>query len=367
MFWSRRIAGACLLSVSSLWLSACASISSAGRISYTAQASDPLAAYPLTGDTLPVLDPSIIRQGGTYYAFSTDVAGFAASGNIPIHCSADKINWSRCGSVFPHGMPAWISRQLSGVTGLWAPDISYFNGEYHLYYNASTLYTQRTVIGLATNTTLDPADPAYKWLDRGVVLHSKDGDDYNALDPNIFIDSDGQIWLTFGSYWSGIKQRQINPATGMLLASNPARYNLATRPGVPDDAVEGASLVHHGNYYYLFVSLDHCCTASTSTDNYKQAVGRSTSPHGPFVDQQGTPMMKGGGTILLRGDSAWNAPGGGTAYLDPDNGESLLIFHAQNLHEGGTPHVWLKNLAWQNGWPVLTDISSASVVAARQP
>jgi arabinan endo-1,5-alpha-L-arabinosidase len=360
MYPFRRIAGACLLSVSGLCLSACASFSSVGRISYAAQASDPLATYPLTGDTLPVLDPSIIRQGDTYYAFSTDVTGFKSSGNLPIHCSPDKIHWTRCGSVFPNGIPRWIPRRLSGVTGLWAPDISYFNGEYHLYYNASTLYTQRTVIGLVTNTTLDSTDPAYKWIDRGVVLQSKNGDDFNALDPNVFIDADGQIWLTFGSYWSGIKQRQVDPASGMLLASNPTRYNLATRPGVRDDAIEGASLVRHGNYYYLFVSMDHCCTASTATDDYKQAVGRSTSPHGPFVDENGTPMMKGGGTILLKGDGSWNAPGGGTAYLDPTNGDSLLIFHAQNLQEGGTPHVWLKNLAWQNDWPVLADISSAS-------
>lgn len=356
MYCFRRIVGACLLSVCLLWLSACASMSAVG--SYAAQESDPLAAYSLAGDTLPVLDPSIIRQGDTYYAFSTDVAGFASSGNLPIHCSRDKVNWTRCGSVFPHGMPPWVSRRLSGVAGLWAPDISYFQGEYHLYYNASILYSQRTVIALVTNSTLDATDPAYKWVDRGVVLASKDGDDFNALDPNIFTDNDGQIWLTYGSYWTGIKQRQIDPATGMLLASNPTRYSLATRPGVADNAIEGASLVRHGGYYYLFISIDHCCTASTATDNYKQAVGRSTSPHGPFVDRNGTPMMKGGGTILLKGDAAWNAPGGGTAYLDPDTGDSLLVFHAQDLHQGGTPHLWLKALGWQNDWPVLTNLST---------
>jgi arabinan endo-1,5-alpha-L-arabinosidase len=360
MFCINRMAGACLLSVSVLGLSSCANVPANGKLSTAAQASDPLATYSLTGDTLPVLDPSIIRQGTTYYAFSTDVVGFSSSGSLPIHCSQDKIQWSRCGSVFPDGIPSWITAKLQGVVGLWAPDVSYFNGEYHVYYNGSTLGTQRTVIGLVTNATLDPNDPDYKWVDRGLVLASKDGDDYNALDPNILIDSDGQIWMTYGSYWSGIKQRQIDPATGALLASNRTRYDLAFRPGVPDDALEGASLVHHGDYYYLFVSVDHCCTASTAMDNYKQAVGRSTSPHGPFVDQNGTPMMKGGGTILLKGDGTWNAPGGGTAYLDTDNGDSVLIFHAQNLHEGGVPHVWLKTIAWTNDWPVLTDQASST-------
>jgi len=328
-------------------------VSTLGRLSYVSAATDPLAQYPLTGDTLPVLDPSIIRQGATYYAFSTDVVGFKASGSLPIHCSQDKVNWTACGSVFPNSTPAWIVQKVPGVLGLWAPDISHFNGAYHLYYNGSRLNTQETVIGLVTNTTLDPTDPAYKWVDRGAVLQSKQGDDFNALDPNILIDSDGNIWLTYGSYWSGIKQRQVDPATGMLLASNPTRYDLATRPGVPDDAIEGASLVHHGGYYYLFVSVDHCCEPTTAKDNYKQAAGRSTSPHGPFVDQSGTPMMNGGGTVLLEGDGKWNAPGGGTAYLDASNGDSLLIFHAQNLGDNGTPYAWVKNLAWIDDWPVM--------------
>ena len=321
-----------------------------GKLSDAPETVDPLVAYSLNGNTLPVLDPSVIRQGSMYYAFSTDVAGVPSSGSLPIRCSQDKVNWTLCGSVFPAGMPAWIEQKVQGVTGLWAPDVSYFNDEYHVYYNGSTLGSQQTVIGLATNITLDVSDPAYRWVDRGLVLQSKAGDDFNALDPNIFIDSDGSIWLNYGSYWSGIKQSEIDPETG-LLASNSTRHDLAARPAVFDNAIEGASLIRHGGYYYLFVSVDHCCEPATAQDNYKQAVGRSTSPHGPFLDEAGTPMMIGGGTVLLQGDETWNAPGGGTAYVDPSSGESLLIFHAQDLRQGGTPHVWVKPLQWTNDWP----------------
>ena len=233
---------------------------------------------------------------------------------------------------------------MPGVVGLWAPDFSFFNGEYHVYYNASVLYSQRTIIALATNATLDPTDPAYKWGDRGVVLASKDGDDFNALDPNILVDTGGSVCLTYGSYWSGIKQGRIDPDTGMLMASDTARYDLASRPGVADDAIEGASLVRHGDFYYLFVSVDHCCEQTLAEDDYKEAVGRSRSPHGPFADEAGTPVMDGSGTVLPTGNSAWNASGGGTAYLDGANGESLLIFHARDIARGGVPHVWLKAL-----------------------
>lgn len=354
MLCFQRIAGICLPSVCLVALTSCG-IFPTGKLSYAAETVDPLATYSQIGDTGPVLDPSIIRQGSTYYAFSTDVAGYPGNGNIPIHCSQDKINWVACGSVFPNGMPDWIPRKVPGVIGLWAPDISFFNGEYHLYYNGSKLHTQETVIGLATNTTLDPTDPDYKWVDRGMVLQSKKGDDFNALDPTILIDSDKSVWLTYGSYWSGIKQRQIDAVTGMLLTSNPTRYDLATRPGVPHNPIEGASLVHHGSYYYLFVSVDYCCEQNNADNNYKQAVGRSLSPHGPFVDEAGARMMNGGGTVLLKGDSIWNAPGGGTAFFDSDSGESLIVFHAHNLDKSNTPYQWVKTLKWEDNWPVIGD------------
>jgi arabinan endo-1,5-alpha-L-arabinosidase len=172
-------------------------------------------------------------------------------------------------------------------------------------------------------------------------------------DPTILVDSDSTVWLTYGSYWTGIKQRQIDPLTGMLLGSNTTRYDLATRPGVPHNPIEGASLVRHGGYYYLFVSVDYCCEATLAEDNYKEAVGRSTSAHGPFVDEVGTPMLNGGGTVLLKGNAAWNAPGGGTAYVDAYSGESLLIFHAQNLSQSGAPFQWVKTLEWVDDWPVI--------------
>lgn len=353
MLCFKRIAGVCLLSVSLIAVTSCGVVLRNGNLSYAVETSDPLAIYSQAGDTDPVLDPSIIRQGTDYYAFSTDVAGYTGSGNIPIHCTLDKLNWTLCGSVFPEGIPGWVRQTVPGVQGLWAPDISFFDGEYHLYYNGSLLHTQQTVIGLATNTTLDPADPAYKWVDRGMVMESKAGDDFNALDPTILVDSDGSVWLTYGSYWSGIHQRQIDPQTGMLLASNSTRYDLATRPGVPNNPIEGASLIRHGRYYYLFVSVDYCCEQNDVDNNYKQAVGRSKSPHGPFVDEVGTPMMSGGGTVLLQGDATWNAPGGGSAFFDSDSGESLIIFHAHNLQKNNAPYQWVKTLTWEKDWPVV--------------
>lgn len=339
------------LSVSLCSLSACGANVIAGALSYSPQAQTVLASYQLTGDTAQMHDPSVIRQGGMYYAFTSDFLG-QPGGYLSFRCSKDTVNWNTCGDVFER-MPAWIAALVPDATCLWAPDVSYFNGLYHVYYAASTAGSQRSVIGLATNTTLDANDPAYKWVDRGSVLVSQPGDDFNAIDPNILVDTDGSVWLTYGSYWSGIKQREIDAATGMLSSTDTTRYDLATRPDVPNDPIEGASLVHHGGYYYLFVSVDYCCNASPASDNYKEAVGRATSPHGPFVDEKGTPMRNGGGTVLIEGNGAWNAPGGGTAWIDPNTGESLIVFHALNMSQNGAPYLWVKSITWENDWPVV--------------
>ncbi len=310
----------------------------------------PLGPDAMTGDVQPVHDPSIIRQSDTYYLFSTDLPWLPANQVLPIRCSKDEVHWTSCGSVFS-AIPDWVRAKVPGVAGLWAPDISYFNGLYHLYYAASTLGSQRSVIGFATNTTLDASDPAYAWADQGEVLESNPGDDFNAIDPNILVAPEG-ILLSYGSYWTGIKQVELDPTTGQRLPGA-VRYDLATRPGVPDDAIEGASLVQHDGYFYLFVSIDHCCNMPIGTDNYKQIVGRSTSPRGPFVDRNGVPMLQGGGTLLLQTGGDWLAPGGGSAYIDPETGESLLAFHALKLSENGALYAWLKHISWRDGWPVL--------------
>ena len=258
-------------------------------------------------------------------------------------------NYHLSGAVFTQ-IPPWVAQAVPGILGLWAPDISYFNGLYHVYYAGSTFGSNTSVIGLATNTTLDSSDPNYQWTDQGEVLSSNSNDDFNAIDPNILVDTDGNVWLTYGSYWTGIKQRQIDPNTGELLSSNTIVYSLADRPNVQYDPIEGSSLVHKDNYYYLFASFDNCCDDNPYEDTYRIMVGRGTSPNGPFADMNGTDMMQGGGTQLLAGDGVtWSGPGGQTVYLDSVNGD-ILVFHAIHLPDG-TPYLFCNSLTWTGGWP----------------
>jgi len=315
-------------------------------------------ADPLTGNISPIHDPSIIMQGVTYYSFTTDPGGLT-TGYLAIRCSQDKISWATCGTP-GHGdhvfdqIPSWVQAAVPAVSSLWAPDISFFNGQYHLYYAGSTFGSNQSVIGLATNVTLDPSNQAYQWVDQGEVLASTSGDNFNAIDPNILVDSNGNVWLTYGSFWSGIFQQQIDPATGKPI-SGQMPINLAARPAIQSDPIEGASLLQHGSFYYLFVSFDFCCQSNPANSNYKIAVGRSPNPNGPFADMSGTAMLQGGGTILMTGNSStWNAPGGQTPYLDPGSNTDVIAFHALNLQQNGLDYLWITPLTWSADWPTVS-------------
>ena len=158
------------------------------------------------------------------------------------------------------------------ATQIWAPDISFFNGEYHLYYAVSSFGSQQSVIGLATNTTLNPSSPGYRWVDRGEVIASKPGhDNFNAIDPNVIIDAEGGVWLTFGSQWSGIKLLRLDPSTGLPFQGHATRLSsLASQPD--HGLIEAPFVFRMGEFYYLFASSGTCCRGAAST--YKIVVGR---------------------------------------------------------------------------------------------
>ena len=310
----------------------------------------------LSGD-LRVHDPVMIREGDTYYVFST--GGGRRSGIIPIRRSKDMYEWEQCGAVFKE-LPKWCFEEIPGTRGAWAPDISYFNGKYHLYYSVSTFGKNNSAIGLVTNKTLDPDSPDYKWEDQGMVVRSTQGeDDWNAIDANLVIEDDEKMWLCWGSFWSGIKMKRIDPATGKLSSKDTTLYSLSARPREGEHqtppiegAVEAPFIVKHGKYWYLFVSFDFCCRGANST--YNIVVGRSKDITGPYVDRDGRPMMKGGGTQVIKATGEnWKGPGHNGIYMEP--GTDFLVFHAYD-GETGRSELKISTMTWPGGWPKVADL-----------
>jgi arabinan endo-1,5-alpha-L-arabinosidase len=311
--------------------------------------------YSLAGDVAGTHDPSMIKSGQTWYVFATGKA--PDGGQLAVRCSQDLLNWKLCGHVFA-AIPDWIRQRSPGTKDLWAPDISYVNHQYRLYYAYSLFGKNTSGIALATNNTLDPASPDFRWIDRGLVLESKAGDNYNAIDPNFVVDQKGGAWLVFGSFWDGIKMRRLDDA-GMLSKNDTTLYSLARRvkpenaepapPNLPAnwEAIEAPFLVHHGDYFYLFTSWDLCCRGLKSS--YKTMVGRSKSITGPYVDTAGKLLTAGGGAPLLIANLRWLGPGGESILLDRKH-KDLIVFHAYDARTG-RPAMQLSTIDWSGGWP----------------
>ncbi|HLL69731.1 MAG TPA: family 43 glycosylhydrolase [Micromonosporaceae bacterium] len=294
-------------------------------------------------------DPTMIKEGRYYYTIITGDIGTRTY--LPIRRSTDLVNWEFLGTVFTTP-PAWVVQELGVTPGdFWAPDITFFDGEYHLYYAASSFGTNNSVIGLATNTTLDPNSPDYRWVDRGMVLRSSTADDFNAIDPEVTFDRDGAAWLSFGSFWTGIKMRRLDPGTGFLSSADTTLYPLASRAGIGVGAVEGPAILYRRGYYYLFVSFDFCCRGVNS--DYRVMVGRSRSITGPYLDRAGVDMMAGGGTELLRGYNEFRGPGGGDVYSE--RGVDWFTHHYYDAEDEGTPRLSVRRISWDDGWPGLGD------------
>jgi arabinan endo-1,5-alpha-L-arabinosidase len=312
-------------------------------------------AIALSGDFGGTHDPSIMKEGSTWYVFAT--GNSPDGGQFAVRCSQDLEHWKLCGHVFDV-IPDWIQKRSPETKELWAPDISYVNHEYRLYYAYSLFGKNTSGIALATNKTLDPTNADFKWVDKGLVFESRAEDNYNAIDPNLVLDGKGNAWLVFGSFWDGIKMRRLDDA-GMLSKKNTTLYSLARRikpenaePAPPDlpanwEAIEAPFIVRHGNYFYLFTSWDLCCRGLKST--YKTMVGRSKSVTGPYRDATGKSLTAGGGTELLSANSRWLGPGGESILLGIKDND-LIVFHAYDATTG-RPSMQLSTIDWTAGWP----------------
>jgi arabinan endo-1,5-alpha-L-arabinosidase len=286
---------------------------------------------PVTGD-VSVHDPAMIRgANGAYIVVST-------GNGLPIRTSTDRVAFRRIGSVWPGGAP-WTHPFTGGSNTLWAPDISFQNGRYYLYYSASTFGSRNSAIFLATSPTAAPGT----WTNLGIVAQTSNANDYNAIDPNLIVDAAGAWWLTFGSFWTGIKMIRIDPATGKQSTTDRTLYSLARRPNA-GGAVEAPFIVRQGGFYYLFVSFDLCCRGTSST--YRVMVGRSTSITGPYTDRAGVALTSGGGTEILAAHGGVVGPGHQAVLRDTDNW--LLIYH---YYTSVGSRLGINFLDWSDGWP----------------
>lgn len=290
----------------------------------------------LRGD-LMIHDPStIIADDGRYWVFGT-------GRGILSRFSTNLVEWQAGPPVF-ESAPAWTTDVVPGNRGrFWAPDVLKVNGRYLLYYSVSSWGSRNSAIGLATNATLNPAAPDFRWHDAGPVIRTTERDDFNAIDPSVMQDSRRRLWLAFGSFWSGIKLIELDPKTGLRLDPGAPIRALAWH-----DSIEAACLHEHGGWFYLFVNWGLCCRGTNSTYNIR--VGRSASVTGPYLDKNGVDLLRGGGSLFL--PTTGNQFGPGHAGILERDGTNWFSYHYYDGRSGGMARLGIRPLTWTtNGWP----------------
>jgi len=283
-----------------------------------------------------VHDPVMIKQGDTYYIFSTGMA---------VKTSKDRINWMNAGTVFGKDSIrfSWWNDDIKDKIGLWAPDIHYSNGKFQLYYSVSAWMNFNSSIGLATNTTLDPKDPAYKWVDEGRVISFKNGGEgVNVIDPNIFIDTDKRKYLIYGSYKAGLRLVELDYSTGKLKQDPPELTTITTSLG------EGSFIIKGPKYYYIFASRGRCCAGDSST--YQIVMGRSLQVKGPYLSKEGESWLDNKYSLFLAGDSAEHGRGHNGFFTEHDT--TFIAYHAYTHSAGGASLLNIRPMYIdKDGWP----------------
>ncbi len=305
-------------------------------------------------------DPAVAFCDGRCYVITTGMG---------IMSSADMVHWQFEGNVL-ESTPEWAREK--GFDGMpWAPDIQYFNGQYYVYYSYSVFGRNISAIGVATNRTLNPDSDEYRWIDHGMVIESVPGrDEWNAIDANVTVDEDGIGWMSFGSFWRGIKMfrldgsltRVAEPQEWYPLCRRPegtARVISGTADGIEPDprgkdfdpgdgAVEAPFIFRHGGWYYLFVSYDLCCRGAEST--YNVVVGRSRKLTGPYLDRDGRSLMDGAGTVVACGNDRYS--GVGHCAVVSSGGRDYMFMHGYDRDYDYRSKLLIREISWtSDGWP----------------
>jgi arabinan endo-1,5-alpha-L-arabinosidase len=268
-------------------------------------------------------DPSTIMQcDGKYYTFGTGGGGLL---------SEDGWVWRR-GAVRPGGGAA--------------PDAIKIGDRYLVAYGATGGGLgggHNGRILTMWNKTLDPNSPDFKYSEAVVVASSDGVEDCDAIDPALLLDpTDGRLWCTYGTFFGYIRLVELDPKTGKRVEGNKA-INIAID-------CEATALLYRDGWYYLLGTHGTCCNGANSSYNIR--VGRSRKVTGPYLDNMGVDMLKGGGKLVVAANGRLIGPGHFGLFDLGDGVQKYSCHYEADLDRSGRSILEVRSLLWKNGWPV---------------
>lgn len=271
--------------------------------------------------------------------------------------SNDGVTWTKLTNAFAM-TPQWGTTNA----GLWAPEVQYINGQYVMYYSLSTWGDANPGIGVATAPR-----PQGPWTDHGKLFRSLEIGVNNSIDPGVFIDQEGRVYMIWGSMRGNYIIELTSDGLALKDESFEAAKNnkvrvagLDTSIGWTVDTYEAAYVRFFNGYYYLFLSMGTCCEGASST--YQVVVGRSRNPKGPYVDDQGREMTARnvGKLVIAKNDTFVGT--GHNSVIDDVNGDPWFYYHAYHLNNPSKGRVLLMDrmLFDEAGWPYVSSFQPST-------
>jgi arabinan endo-1,5-alpha-L-arabinosidase len=267
-------------------------------------------------------DPSTVAyDNGKYYTFGTGAGGLISDdGGWTWHSGAVRTGGGVAPDIIKIGDKFFVAYAVGGG-GMSGGHAS----------NVKTMWTK----------TLDPKSPDFGYHDDSVVASSNGVEDADAIDP-AFLYAQGRLWLSYGTYFGFIRIVELDPKTAKRLPGN--------KPVDVAIDMEATDMMYHDGWYYLLGTHGTCCDGANSTYNIR--VGRSKSPTGPFVDNEGIPLLKGGGKLVVAASGRHMGPGH-FGLLDLGDGVQKFSMHYEaDLDRSGRSILDIRPLLWKDGWPV---------------
>lgn len=346
---------------------------------------DELQKNEITFQRVSVHDPSIVKDGDTYYIFGSHIpdGGYAKSTDLRIWKTFDLNVKTDYATLLAEPYEKWSKSSGSDIKGnMWAPDVIYNEtmGKWCMYMSLNGNNWQSVIVLLTADNIEGPYEYAgnviysgfydkgnttstlnqeranysdiYKVLGEGANLskyNSANGCLINAIDPNVTYDDEGNIWMTYGSWSAGIFQIKIDPETG--LRDYDYQYTDRTEDVDPYYGYklaggyyvsgEAPYIIKAGDYYFLFVTYG----GLSASEGYNMRLFRSESINGPYIDQTGRSAvyttysknygrsrgLKLLGNNIMTGFNEKNvqvAQGHNSAFVD-DDGKIYLVYHTR--------------------------------------
>ena len=312
--------------------------------------------FPFNNNDQPykgeIADPSVVKgDDGRFYVFSTLRKLFV---------SDDMCSWELVTEqIIPR--PTWADGEKHGYPDVWAPDCIKIKDKWIYYYSLAAWYMPSAGIGYAIS------DNVYgPYEDKGLLFNEDDIDMNGLIDPQPFIDDDGRVYMTVGSFHGNYIVELENDGMSLLNGKEYQKENKVLIAGIPLDYFnntyyEGGYITKKDGYYYFFGSAGSCCDGKNSS--YKVVVGKSKNIVGPYVDSKGKNLASenGGKTIgelclwSPVSDTTTAGPGHNSILID-DSGDYWIVYHSYcDADNFITRHLFIDKLSWDNnGFPYVS-------------